>query len=156
MITFICRHGSNSVCARAQNAKRIRKLKIQPIRFLFCLFCACQFCFVEFHAIAANSCTNSNSNKVYMMFVCPLRFCVATECMTKRALLGTKQIPPVRFAIVWLTVCILRAKIQKVIDILNTLNIRAGWAHTAQHRKIQHCRPTITENIIITLYTRKF
>lgn len=165
MITFVCRHGSNCV----QNAKRI--LKILPIRFLFCfflllLFFAHQFCFVEFHAIASYLVApTTTTTTVIHDVVCPLRFCVLLLLNAWQNVVCSKYKVKSRQCysqLCILTVCILRAKIQKVIDILNTLKYSSGWAFlcaqhsTAQHCKIQHCRPTITENIIITLCTRKF
>lgn len=64
--------------------------------------------------------------------MCPLQFC-ATESMTKRDTI--QSILSVRPHIHNCIRCILRAKIQKVIDTLTATTLG----------------PTITENIIITL-----
>lgn len=122
-------------------------LKIQPICFLFCLFFfARQFCIVEFHAVASVSCTNNNCNKVHD-FVCPLFFCVLLNAWQNVLCSVQSKSRQLLFATVYTHgVCILRAKIQKVIDILN---IRTDWAFICAHAHStsQHCTAKYT-NIV--------
>lgn len=151
MFRFFCRLGSNCV----QNAKRI--LNVLPIRFLFFLPCSpilfcCDSC--NCFLVAPETTT------IYMMYVCPLRFCVLLNAWQNVICTIQSYIPPILFAIVYSHgVHITRENSKghwytKHIRTDERFCTRAR-ANT-QHSKIQHWRPTITENIIITLCTHKF